>query len=783
MGPVPVLAREDLRVARMRSYRAIDQPPIDAVDSITRVVALVCETPIAVVTMLGDALNHVVSGVGIQATSAPRDTSFCIHALANPDAPLVVPDTLLDPRFVSNPVVTGPPFVRFYAGSPLVSPDGFPLGVLCVYDVRPRELGEQTVTMLRLASRSVMAILEERRTSFRLEETIADLRASAARLALLESAAVNAHEGVLVLERPAHPGDVPRVVFLNASVTRFTGWAPTELPQAIDTKMWAAFADRDGIAALGAVLAREPPAPYATESLVRGEDGRAALLRVNLSPLLDPDGGPTHWVVHMSDVSDRTRADAVELHAESILARNGELAAEIERRRDVERRLTFAAAHDSLTDLPNRKFFVDRLRARFSTARTHERDLPFAVMFLDIDRFKTVNDTLGHLYGDRLLSAVARRLQQCVRARDVVARLGGDEFTILVDAASDRRSLGELAERIRRAIATPFRLESSDVNVSASIGIVLDDGSHANAEDVLRDADIAMFAAKSGGRNRHEFFREELRDRVVGEARLEKALRVALDRDEFRLAYQPIVSLASGARRICGFEALLRWESHYQREIGTRGIVAAAQENGLIVPIGAWAIAQACRQLASWHAMLPADAELPFVTVNVSPRQLLEIDFAANVERAIGAAGLAPADLALELTESAIMHEADVVVETLARLRALGVAIYLDDFGTGFASLSYLRRFAIDWLKIDRSFVGGASSGLADAEIVDGIISLAHRLGIKTIAEGVETAEQMESLVALGCERAQGYAFGPPAEPSLAFESLERERVRAGAVD
>lgn len=774
MSRVPAaIVNEDLRVASVRSYDVIDSLSTREFDLITSLAARVCATPIALVTILDEANDVFISRVGTEAASAPRASSFCVHAAARPSELTVVSDVLADVRFRENPFVTGEPFVRFYAGIPLNSSDGFVLGALCVLDVVPRELDAAARATLVLAGRCVEALLEERRTSLRLARALAEGRAREARVALLESVAVNAHEGVMILEG-APEGALPIVAFANDSILRLTGWAPQALPQALDATLWAAVADRDGLDALAGMLARREP--YSTEALVRRDDGYASLLQFSFSPVIDPSGElAQRWIVLVTDVTDRTRAEAVQLRADSILARNDELAAELERRRDVEDRLRFIAAHDSLTGLRNRAYFVERLRARLASARERPGEPSFAVMFLDIDRFKAINDTLGHMFGDDLLVALARRIVGCVRAQDIVSRLGGDEFTILVESVVDRASVASLADRIARAIAAPCRLGMSDVIVSASIGIVFDNGAYEAAEDMLRDADIAMFHAKARGRNRHESFHEGLRERVVGEARLEKALRVALETNEFYLAYQPIVALDDPTAPIVGFEALLRWDRPSPVEIEMGAIVAAAEESGLIAPLGAWVIRRAAREARSWHAALSAGARRPFVSVNVSPHQLLDPTFPEIVSHALEASELAPTDLGLELTGRSAMPDIDRIADTLRALRALGVRTSLDDFGTGFAQLSSVRLFSIDSLKIDRSFVAdGSSLELADAAIVEGIVSLAHRLGLRVVAEGVETPEQMRALVELGCDFAQGFVCGAPMTGDAALELLIR---------
>ena len=455
----------------------------------------------------------------------------------------------------------------------------------------------------------------------------------------------------------------------------------------------------------------------------------------------------------------------------------------ISERKRAEAQLLHDAFHDSLTGLPNRALFLDRLKQAALRARRN-RKRSFAVLFLDLDHFKYVNDSLGHLAGDLLLSDIVRRIQSCVRSNDTMARLGGDEFTILLDEIPDASEAVRLAERIQRALSEPFTLNGEDVFATASIGIALGDAALDRPEDLLRDADTAMYRAKSLGRARHQVFDPEMHTRAVTRLQTETDLRKAVENDEFLVYYQPIVSLASG--RLSGFEALVRWR-HPQRGIVPPGeFIPLAEETGLIVAIGTGVLYEACRQMKEWHASFP-DLAPPAISVNVSGRQFAPADLMERVEGILKETGLNPGALKLEITESVIMENADSIIDTLGQLKTMGIRLSIDDFGTGYSSLSYLHRFPVDTLKIDRSFVKDMLDCGDHRAIVTTIVSLAHNLGISVIAEGTETREEVEVLRALGCEYAQGYYFAKPmdakaTERYILAESLlpgESCRVRA----
>jgi diguanylate cyclase (GGDEF)-like protein len=764
---------ESRRLSELRSYDILDSLPEEEYDTLARLVATICGTPLALVSLIDESRQWFKSHVGLVASETSRESSFCACAIERPGEMLIVEDALADPRFADNPLVLEEPHIRFYAGVPLISRDGFTLGTLCVIDRVPRTLEPEQIEALKLAARCVMALLDQRRTTETLRRLRAEQRLAEDRLMLLESVAVSASEGVLIVDAPEDGGDAT-IAYANAAFARLNGVEPGDLIGRGVDALWATVADpacRDEARAAfeqgRAITLRCSP----------GIAGDERALEVQLSPVTSREHPDRidHWIFLVRDISDRERAAAEELRAQTISLANEELQLEIQRRLRVESELSFAALHDALTKLPNRPYFIERLRRAIADADANG-GRRFAVMFVDLDRFKHVNDTLGHMYGDALLVEVGRRLRHAVRTDDFVARLGGDEFTVLLHDASDRRDVVALVERLTRDLSVPYKLGEAEVFVSASVGIVFGEPSYTSPEDLLRDADIAMFHAKARGRDRYEFFHDELRERVVVEAELDKALRHALERGEFRLAYQPIVSLRDAGFIVEGFEALVRWNNPFQAAVGTLGIISAAESSGLIVPIGEWVFGEACRQLAIWQAEHRASGTIPIVSVNVSARQLATTHFADHVERTIGNFGVDPRFLALELTESALLHDVDVVAASLSRLRKLGLRIYLDDFGTGYSSLSYLRHFSADWLKIDRSFVSGNGPDLADEVIVDAIISLAHRLGIRTVAEGVETHAQLERLVAMGCESAQGFAFSPAIDVMAASALLRVTR-------
>jgi diguanylate cyclase (GGDEF)-like protein/PAS domain S-box-containing protein len=433
---------------------------------------------------------------------------------------------------------------------------------------------------------------------------------------------------------------------------------------------------------------------------------------------------------------------------------------DVTERAETQEQLRRAAQHDTLTDLPNRALFVELLGHALERSR-RQPDRPCAVLFLDIDRFKVINDSLGHQIGDELLVAISRRLQGCVREGDIVARLGGDEFTILLNDLPHIERARMVAQRILDSIQAPLSLGGREIFTSTSIGMAISTPDYASPDEIMRDADSAMYRAKTRGKARYEIFDAEMHAQALDRLGLENDLRRAVERRELSLHYQPIVSLATG--QPVGLEALLRW-NRAGVAVSPTTFIPVAEEIGVIEALGAWVVQEACRQFASWQEKLGDDA-VAGITVNVSTRQLVQPSFVSVVQAAVIDARMNPSALRLEITETALMKNPEIVEDVLRQLRAFGVKIYLDDFGTGYSSLSHLHKLPVDALKIDRSFVASLMHRDRPA-IVESILALARTLGTPVIAEGVETEDQLRELARLGCAQAQGFLFAKPMAPA-----------------
>ena len=437
--------------------------------------------------------------------------------------------------------------------------------------------------------------------------------------------------------------------------------------------------------------------------------------------------------------------------------------------RDREERSRHDSLHDPLTRLPNRTLFLDRLEMEVIHARQSPRESHFAVLCLDLDRFKNINDSLGHSAGDRLLIDFSRRLHECIGAEDTLARLGGDEFAILLRRVHDASDAIRVADRVLNLLKQPFSLRGQDVYVPTSVGIAFSTPEYERPEDVLRDADTAMYRAKRRGKGRYELFDAGMHTEAVALLTLENDLRRAIERGEFQVYYQPVIALETGL--IIGFEALLRW-NHPARGIVLPGeFIGCAEETGLIVPIGEWVLREACRQMQRWHEKFPVGVKLS-ISVNLSGKQF---SHPAHIGMALRDSALAPSSLKLEITESVIMEDPQAASKLLEQLQRQEVQSYVDDFGTGYSSLSYLHRFPMSALKIDRSFVTNIGPGGENAAIVQTIVNLAHNLGMSVIAEGVETAAQLDLLRQMGCEYAQGFFFSRAVTAPLAEAMIARQ--------
>jgi diguanylate cyclase (GGDEF)-like protein len=438
----------------------------------------------------------------------------------------------------------------------------------------------------------------------------------------------------------------------------------------------------------------------------------------------------------------------------------------------IEALLAHRARHDPLTELPNRVMLLEQIGEALTHGRGRSAGRRIGLVLLDLDHFKIVNDSLGLSAGDELFAIVAQRVERILRVGDTVARLGGDELAVVCNDAQDEAGVVTVAERVRSVLAEPFVLATGEVFLTASIGVALSTGTDDSPERLLRDASVAMFAAKRMGRGRIEVFAEPMREDSVARLEMESALRRALVRDEFRVHYQPLVRFESS--EVIGLEALLRWQHPEHGLVAAEAFLTVAEETGLIVPIGAWVLREACAQAASWIAESADHAALA-VSVNVSARQLADDDLISTVQDALASSGLDPALLVLELTESTLMADRERAIDVLRRLSDMGVRVGIDDFGTGQSSLIYLRSLPVHTLKIDRSFVEALGRDAEGAAIVAAVVQLGHALGLSVTAAGVETPDQLAQLRALGCDLGQGFYFAHP-QPGAIVRALVHHR-------
>ncbi len=480
---------------------------------------------------------------------------------------------------------------------------------------------------------------------------------------------------------------------------------------------------------------------YQTEQRYVHKAGREVWVHLGASVVHNSQGHTPHLIFQIQDITDRKRAEEQLLHD---------------------------AFHDALTGLPNRALFMDHTKMAIQRSRRDEGRL-FAALFLDLDRFKVINDSLGHMIGDQLLVGIARRLETCLRPGDTVARLGGDEFTILLEDLVETADAVEVAERVQEIVSQPFNIGGHEVFTTASIGIAPSTIGYDHADDLLRDADTAMYRAKLLGKKRHIVFDKAMHERAVKLLQLEIDLRRAVDREEFFLQYQPIISLDSG--EISGFEALIRWQHPERGFVAPNEFISVAEETGLIIPIGQWVLRVACQQMQRWREQLTDGRELT-MSVNLSGKQFSQPDLTEQIASILRETGLPSSCLKLEITESMVMENIDTAIGMLTQLRALGVELAIDDFGTGYSSLSYLHRFPINTLKIDRSFVSRMLDNNENEEIVRTIVTLARSLEMNVVAEGVETTGQLEQLRSLDCDYGQGYLFSKPLPIAEAFQLL-----------
>jgi diguanylate cyclase (GGDEF)-like protein/PAS domain S-box-containing protein len=529
------------------------------------------------------------------------------------------------------------------------------------------------------------------------------------------------------------------VTYLNRTAEKMTGWCRSEA-LGLPVSEILRIVDRSG----GALFNAEGPlSGDGVHCILIRRDGMECGLEYKRMPIRDENGGVVGEVVTFNDVSV-ARAKSV--------------------------KMSHLAQHDSLTDLPNRTLFNDRLAQAISLGERQGRQL--AVLFVDLDHFKKINDSLGHEVGDKLLQSVAERLKACVRRTDTVSRLGGDEFVVLLSQVEQEEDAGVSARKILRSLGVPHMIGGKSIDMNVSIGVSTYPSDGVAAETLMNNADIAMYEAKQHGRNNYQFFRREIQARAAERQLLERDLRFALGRREFLLHYQTRFNLQTG--KTTGVEALIRWAHPQRGIIPPAQFVPIAEECGLILPIGRWVLLEACRQAQAWR---DSGLGVVRVSVNVSASEFGDKDFLSGVRAVLIATGVEPWDLELELTESVLMKDAESAVGVLTALKAMGVHLAIDDFGTGYSSFTYLRRFPVDAIKIDESFVGQSAADPRDAAIVSAMINIGTSLKQRVIAEGIETRAQLDFLKSHGCDEGQGYYLSSPVDAEQEGRLLQAAEV------
>ena len=561
----------------------------------------------------------------------------------------------------------------------------------------------------------------------------------------------NAPNGMVMVS--VEPGREGKLLRVNEALCQLFGYSANDLIRKGIRAVTHPDDLEDDLKLLNQLLTGEIPS-YEAEKRYRRADGETIWMMVRGSIVRDEGGKPLYGIGQLQDVSER---------------------------REFEKQLAHQAVHDPLTGLPNRTLALDRLGQ--AIARSKRSHSTVAVLFIDLDHFKVVNDSLGHQVGDELLVAVASRLKGVLRSSDTVARLGGDEYLMICDDLQSEQDALRMTERVETALAKPIELEGEEQGVTASIGVAIAGDDTQTPDALIRDADAAMYRAKELGRARFEVFDQEMRGRAIERLQTERALRRALKDDEFRLHFQPIVSIETGA--IVEVEALLRWERPGVGLVPPNDFIPVAVETGQIVPIGNWVVREVCKVASAWRRAYGDNAPLP-IYVNLAPRELTS-SLPDMVSQILLDSDVAAGDLGLELTESGVMGEYEPAAGILTKLNGLGVKMRLDDFGTGYSSLSHLRGLPIDGFKIDRSFVSTLDRGTGDTAIVSTVAAMGKALGLTVVAEGVETSEQAEAVHMLGCDMAQGYHYAEPITADALSELLdlaaERRRTGSGEVE
>ena len=721
MMSAPVLPNEGERLSALQQYDLIGSDVDLGLETVITLARNLFQVPIATVSLVGDDKQFFLGAQGLPVCETGRDVSFCAHALGRSEV-FVVADARADPRFADNPLVTGEPHIRFYAGVPLRSPVGQDVGTLCIIDRQPRVgFSDADKATLRMLSTFVLEKLELRRLEVAREQG----------QSRFENIAATSPDGIICID------DKGLVTFWNAAAEQLFGHSAQEATGGnIDLIVPAAMRGGHG-EGLHRVAAGGKPRLIGTSVKLDAEHRSGRIFPIELSLSMWHDRGLANFGAIIRDMTER-RANEERLHRLAHL--------------------------DALTGLPNRSQLFSRIAEQITVGE------PMTVMLLDLDGFKAVNDTLGHSAGDKVLQQVAGRIVECVRAGDTVARLGGDEFAVLRPSCPGGKSLADELGCLLRSVASSLDVDGHQVTIGTSIGVACFPDHGEQAEDLLSAADLALYQAKADGRLCYRFFEPKLRDRATQGRMLDGELRRATTRGEFKLFYQPQVSIDDG--RLIGAEALLRWQHPTRGLLSPHDFLAGLEASTVAEEAGEWIIATAIRQAAIWRRRWPAFT----MAVNLFGAQFRDGHLADKVLATLQRHRLPPQALELEITENIILRHDDTMMAPLRHLRDAGVNIAFDDFGTGYASLSLLKRYPLTKLKIDRSFTTDLDGGEIGGAIVNAIISMARSLSLKVIAEGVETRWQADLLRAAGCNLAQGYLYGVP-EDAEAFERFQGARV------
>lgn len=723
---VGIASNENARLQALGEYAVFDTPPDADLDRLVELAARMYATPVAALSLVGKERLYFKSRFGMSATGIGREGSFCAYAIEG-EGVFYVPDASQDERFAAHPLVKEPPKIRFYAGIPLTAPSGQKIGTLCILDVKPwPAFTEDDRRNLEDVAALVMSRLELRRLD----------QAKQSGHQLYERIASTSPDAIVCAEAP------DRITYWNRSAEKLFGYSTED---ALGQPLGLIFPERLRklqTAEVMSLVTSRTSTPATRQLRLTGQRRDGSRFPAELSISVWPQGGKISFGAIVRDLTN---------------CRQGE------------QRLFNLAHLDPLTGLPGRKFLFDRLGQAV-------KDGAGTLMLVDLDGFKEVNDSLGHSAGDIILSETADRLRSYVGAEASVARLGADEFAVLLPGLADRAGAANLAENLLRLFATPFSIEGEAVHVGANIGVAIFPTHGSDAEEICANADLALERTKAQPGSGHQFYKPSLRQAVMVRRSCESELRRALSEAQFEVHYQPQVQLAD--RRIIGAEALLRWRHPERGLLAPDMFLSVLEASPLAVDVGNWVLKTACADAASWRRMGWTDFR---VAVNLFASQFNGGSLPTQVEQALIANKLPAEALELEVTENIMLRRDENVIVQLREMRAWGVGIAFDDYGTGYASLSLLKRYPVSRLKIDKTFVRDLSTDAEDAAIVQAIMYLGRRFGLGVTAEGIESDEQEELLRMYGCTEGQGYFYGRPVPAATLTTFLDDDREKTVA--